>query len=179
MFNSCPFNLASVRYFPSTFAHMDLCGIHYQWLWLNCCKGSIFADIDAINWDTACRGPNGTSTWPRSLQAWTINSLWLVKREVVIPSCQSLADWLKSSMTPSWLRLTTKNFRDKTSRCGIRKPTASFVSKNGVFSPFSWLLNFCAQMTEFLLPVPQLCKSRKRIAIQIQLMNFHGSGCKY
>ena len=30
MFTSCPFNSATVRYFPSKFAHMHLWGIHYQ-----------------------------------------------------------------------------------------------------------------------------------------------------
>ena len=67
MFISCPFNSAIVWYVSSKFAHMYLCGIHYQRLWPNCCKCDSFGDIDAINWDNPCRGPNGTSAWPRSL----------------------------------------------------------------------------------------------------------------
>ena len=56
---------------------------------------------------------------------------------------------------------------------------AAFVSKMGVFSQFSWSLNFGAKMAEFPLPVLQIWQSRKRVAIQIQLMNFHVSECKY
>ena len=63
--------------------------------------------------------------------------------------------------------------------CGIRKLTAAFGSKIGVFSRFSWLLDFGAKMAEFSLPVIQIWQSRKRVAIQIQLMNIHVSECKY
>ena len=86
MFTLCPFNSAIVWSFPSIFAHMHTCGMHYQWLWLNFCKGNSFGD-----------------------HVWTINSPWLVKREVVITSSQGVTHWLKLSMTPSWRRLTTKN----------------------------------------------------------------------
>ena len=65
MFTSRHFNSAIIRYFPK-FAHMYLCGIHYQWLWPSCCKFNSFGDIDTVNWDNGCRGPNGTSAWPRS-----------------------------------------------------------------------------------------------------------------
>ena len=34
-------------------------------------------------------------------------------------------------------------------------------------------------MAEFPLPVLQIWRSRKRVAIQIQLMNIHVSECKY
>ena len=69
MFILYPFNSAIVRYFPSKFASMHLCDIHYQWLWPNCCKCNSFGDIDAVNWDNACRGSDGTSAWPRSLHS--------------------------------------------------------------------------------------------------------------
>ena len=62
---------------------------------------------------------------------------------------------------------------------GIRKVTAAFVSKIGVFSWFSWSLDFGAKMAEFPLPVLQIWQSRNRVAIQIQLMNIHVSECKY
>ena len=55
-----------------------------------------------------------TTRWDKRLApqpAWTINSPWLVNREVVIPSCQNIAVWLKSSTTHSWRRLTTENFK--------------------------------------------------------------------
>ena len=63
--------------------------------------------------------------------------------------------------------------------CGIRKLTAAFVSKIGVFSWFSWSLDLGAKMAEFPLPVLQIWRSWKWVAIQIQLMNIHGSECKY
>ena len=72
-FTSCPFNSGLIQYFLSKFAHMHLCGIHYQWLWLNCCKGNSFGHMDAINWDNACRWPDGTSAWPRSLHEPSIH----------------------------------------------------------------------------------------------------------
>ena len=49
----------------------------------------------------------------------------------------------------------------------------------GVFSQLSWSLDFGAKMAEFPLPVLQIWRSRKRVAIQIQLMNIHVSQCKY
>ena len=73
MFTSCHFNSVIVWYFPSKFAHMYLCGIHYQLLWSNCNKVNSFKDVDAINWDNACRGPDGTSAWPRSLHEPSIH----------------------------------------------------------------------------------------------------------
>ena len=48
-----------------------------------------------------------------------------------------------------------------------------------VFSRFSWSLDFGAKMAEFPLPVLQIWRSRKRVAIQIQLMNIHVSECEY
>ena len=69
-------------------------------------------------------------------------------------------------------------FRHKTP-CGIRKLTVAFVSEIGVFSRFSWSLAFGAKMSEFPLPLLQIWRSRKRVAIQIQLMNIHVSECKY
>ena len=53
--------------------YIYLCGIHYQWLWPNCCKCNSLGDIDAINWDNACRGPNRTSAWPRNLHQPSIH----------------------------------------------------------------------------------------------------------
>ena len=86
MLISYPFNLSIVRYFSSKFAHMYLCGIHYQWFWPNCCKSNCFGDTDAIIWQAV-----GLMDLVRGLQpAWTINSPWLVKREVVIPSCRNI-----------------------------------------------------------------------------------------
>ena len=79
---------------------------------------------------------------------------------------------------PNWCSLIDNYFRHKTP-CGIRKLTAAFVSKIGVFSRFSWLLDFGAKMAEFPLPVLQIWWSRKRVAIQIQLMNIHVSEWKY
>ena len=38
-----------------------------------------------------------------------VYSPWLIKNVVVIPSRQGITHWLKSSMTPSWRRLTTAN----------------------------------------------------------------------
>ena len=72
MFTSCHLNSAIVQYLLSKFAHMYLFGINYQWLWRNCCKSN-FGDIDAINLDNACCGPNGTSAWPRSLHEPSIH----------------------------------------------------------------------------------------------------------
>ena len=69
-------------------------------------------------------------------------------------------------------------FRHKTP-CGIRKLTLTFVSKIGVFSQFSRSLDFGAKMAEFPLPVLQIWRSWKRIAIQIQFMNIYVSECKY
>ena len=77
-----------------------------------------------------------------------------------------------------WCSLIDNYFRHKTP-CGIRKLTAAFVSKIGVFSRFSWSLDFDAKMAEFPLPVLQIWRSRKRVAIQIQLMNIHVSEYKY
>ena len=77
----------------------------------------------------------------------------------------------------NWCSLIDNYFMDKTP-CGIRKLTTAFVSKIGVFSRFSWSLDFGAKMAEFPLPVPQIWRSRKRVAIQIQLMNIHVSECK-
>ena len=51
--------------------------------------------------------------------------------------------------------------------------------RGGVFSQFSWSLDFDAKMAEYPLPVPQIGRSRKGVAIQIQLMNIHVSECKY
>ena len=82
--------------------------MHYKWLWPNCCKCNIFRDIEAINCDNACCGPNG----PRSMHESPTNSPWLVKREVGIPSSQSVAHWLKLRRTPSLRWLTTES-RDK------------------------------------------------------------------
>ena len=74
MFSSSPFNSVTVCYFPSRFAHIYLCGINYQRLRPNCCKSNSFGDTDVINWDNACRGPNGTSTRSRSLHEPSIHS---------------------------------------------------------------------------------------------------------
>ena len=79
---------------------------------------------------------------------------------------------------PNWCILMANYFRHK-APCGIRKLTAAFVSKRGVFSRFSWSLDFGAKMAEFPLPVPQIWRSWKRVTIQIQLMNIHVSECKY
>ena len=73
---------------------------------------------------------------------------------------------------PNWCSLIDNYFRHK-SPCGIRKLTAAFVSKIGVFSRFSWSLDLGAKMAEFPLPVLQIWRSRKRVTIQIQLMNIH------
>ena len=73
MFTLCPFNSAIVSNFPSIFAHMYLCGMHYQWFWLNLCKGNSFGDIKAINCDNGCRGPYKTGAWPRSMHEPSIH----------------------------------------------------------------------------------------------------------
>ena len=70
------------------------------------------------------------------------------------------------------------NYLRHKTHCGIRKLTAAFVYKIGVFSRFSWSLDFSAKMAEFPLPVLQIWRPRKRVAIQIQLMNIHVSECK-
>ena len=80
--------------------------------------------------------------------------------------------------TPNWCSLIDNYFRHQT-LCSIRKLTAAFISKIGVFSRFSWTLDFGAKMAEFPLPVLQIWWSRKRVAIQIQLMNIHVSEYKY
>ena len=107
MLTSCHFNSAIVRYFPSTFANMNLRGINYQWLWPNCCIGKSFGDADGPKSFGDATGLMGLACGPAICIAWTINSPWLVKREVVIPGCQSIDDWLK--VTHSWRRLTTEN----------------------------------------------------------------------
>ena len=66
MLTLCPFNSLIVWYFPSKFAHMHLCGIHYKLLWPNWWKSNSFGDIDAIIWDNARHGPYVTSAWPRN-----------------------------------------------------------------------------------------------------------------
>ena len=126
IFSLCPFNSTIVRYFPSKCIHMYLCGIHHQRLWPNCCKDTSFGAIDAIRWDNACRGPNGSRAWPRSLLEG-INSPWLVTREVVIPSCQIIAGWLQSSITPPWRRLTTENTICPTIGLSIHLPISTRV----------------------------------------------------
>ena len=79
---------------------------------------------------------------------------------------------------PNMCSLITNYLRHKTP-CGIRKLTAAFVSKRGVFSQFSWSLDFGTKLAEFPLPVPQIWWSQKCVVIQIQLMNIHVSECKY
>ena len=79
---------------------------------------------------------------------------------------------------PNWCSLIDNYFKHKTP-CGIRKLTAAFVSKIGFFSRFSWSLDFGTKMAEFPLPVLQIWQSRKRVAIQIQLINIHVSECWY
>ena len=59
-----------------------------------------------------------------------------------------------------WCSLIDNYVRHKTP-CGIRKLTAAFVSKIGVFSRFSWSLDFGTKMAEFPLPVLQICQSQK------------------
>ena len=49
---------------------------------------------------------------------------------------------------PNWCSLIDNYFRHKTP-CGIRKLTAAFVSKIGVFSRFSWSLDFGAKMAKW------------------------------
>ena len=66
MFTLRPFNSAILLYFTSKFAHMHLCGIHYQSLWPNCCKTSSAWDIEAINCDNACM----THLFIVTTQAW-------------------------------------------------------------------------------------------------------------
>ena len=78
----------------------------------------------------------------------------------------------------NWCSLIDNYCRHKTP-CGIRKLTVAFVSKIGVFSRFSWSLDFGAKMAEFPLPVLQIWRSRKWVAIQIQLMNINVSEYKY
>ena len=70
------------------------------------------------------------------------------------------------------------NYLRHKTHCGIRKLTVAFVYKIGVFSRFSWSLDFSAKMAEFPLPVLQIWRPWKRVAIQIQLMNIHVSDCK-
>ena len=79
---------------------------------------------------------------------------------------------------PNSCSLMDNYFRHQTP-CGIRKLTATFVSKIWVFSRFSWLLDFGVKMAEFPLPVLQIWRSRKWVAFQIQLMNIPVSECKY
>ena len=73
VFISYPYNSAIIQYFSSKFAHMYLCGIHYQWLWPNCCKSNCFGDIDAMIWGNASCRPNGSSAWSRSLHKPSIH----------------------------------------------------------------------------------------------------------
>ena len=98
MFTLYAFNSTIAPHFPSKFAHMYLCGMHYQWLWQHYCKGNSFGDIGAIMCDDACRGPYCTSGWPTAcmnhkfivdIQAWSS-----------VLSYQSVAHWLKPSKTP-------------------------------------------------------------------------------
>ena len=62
-------------------------------------------------------------------------------------------------MFGDWVRLILENWRYiyfmyKTP-CGIRKLMAAFISKRGIFSRFSWSLDFGTKMAEFLLLVPK------------------------
>ena len=79
---------------------------------------------------------------------------------------------------PNWCSLIDNYFRHKTP-CRIRKLTAAFVSKIGVFSRFSWSLDFGTKLAEFSLPVLQIWQSQNRVSIEIQLINIHVSECKY
>ena len=97
------------------------------------------------------------------------------RRQVVNCGKHRFSPW---SINFSQTKLIDNYFRHQTP-CSIRKLTAAFVSKIGVFSRFSWMLHFGAKMAEFPLPVLQIWRSRKRVAIQIQLMNIHVSECKY
>ena len=153
MFSLCPFNSAIVWNFPSIFARMHLCAMHYQYLWLNFCKGNRFGDIKAVNCNnalgvmglecgpTACVNHQFTVTsqaWhgdPQQPGPWfniKMSSHQYRKshcgdKTILRPSylhngisytgkmtslywirAQSVAQWLKPSMTPSWCRLTTR-----------------------------------------------------------------------
>ena len=58
----------------------------------------------------------------------------------------------------------------------------SIISLASDFSDYlliSKTIDFGTKIAEFLLPVLQIWRSRKRVAIQIQLMNIHVSECKY
>ena len=79
---------------------------------------------------------------------------------------------------PNWCSLIDNYFRHKTP-CGIRKLTAAFVSKIGVFSRFFLIARFRRQNGGISTLVLQIWRSRKRVPIQIQLMNIHVSECKY
>ena len=107
MLISYPFNLSIVWYFSWKFAHMYPCGIHYQWLWPNCCKSNCFGDTDAIIWQAV-----GLMGLARGLQpAACINHQFTVASQAWggDPQLSEHPHWLKSSMTPSWRRLSTEN----------------------------------------------------------------------
>ena len=96
----------------------------------------------------------------------------------VLPVMTGSPAFLTRPPPANWCSLIDKYFKHKTP-CGMRKLTAAFVSKIQVFSRFSWSLDFGAKMAEFPLPVLQIWRSRKWVAIQIQLLNIHVSECKY
>ena len=60
-----------------------------------------------------------------------------------------------------------------------KKTGGGFCFKDRSFSRFSWSLDVGAKMTVFPLSVLQIWRSRKRVAIQIQLMNINVSEFKY
>ena len=115
------------------------------------------------------------STGHTVLRVWRCSSRTPTLRDGM---CNATTPVVKERcVTSQWMQVDNY-FRHKTP-CGIRKLTAAFLSKIGVFSRFSWSLDFGAKMAEFPLPVLHIWRSRKRVAIQIQLMNIHVSECKY
>ena len=58
-------------------------------------------------------------------------------------------------------RLIANYFRQK-AHCGKRKLMPALASKSGVFSWFSWSLNFSTKMMVFPHPVPQILQSQKQ-----------------
>ena len=87
--------------------------LHYQSLWPNCCKTGSFRDIEAINGDSACSGPYGTSAWSCSMHEPTVDwdyigVMWWS------PAAKVFTHWLKPSirgMRPTWRWLITENWK--------------------------------------------------------------------
>ena len=96
-----------------------------------------------------------TAAVPKSLRS--------VKREMMIPSSQSIAHWLKQSMTPSWRQTTTEN-----------KPTrrSSHVTKIGATPEFRLVLDLVRFTKQVFPPTPNLSPASSESVVFVYFLLF-------